>query len=69
LTPGDKVSCPVDFNAKELKKITERGHSVIEVVSLLGITEKSLYRRKADIEQRSYISLGNESNKPHNRHN
>lgn len=40
-----------EFKAEALKQITERGHSAVEVAKRLGITDKSLYRWKAEVEQ------------------
>lgn len=37
-----------EFKTEALKQITERGHSAVEVASRLGITDKSLYRWKAE---------------------
>ena len=34
-----------------LKQIRERGHSTVEVANRLGITDKSLYRWKAEAEK------------------
>ena len=42
-----------EFKAEALKQITERGHSAVEVAGRLGITDKSLYRWKAEAEKRS----------------
>ena len=40
-----------EFKAEALKQITERGHSAVEVAKRLGITDKSLYRWKAEADQ------------------
>ena len=40
-----------EFKAEALKQITERGHSTVEVANRLGITDKSLYRWKAEAEK------------------
>lgn len=40
-----------EFKAEALKQITERGHSTVEVAKRLGITDKSLYRWKAEAEK------------------
>ena len=40
-----------EFKAGALKQITERGHSTVEVANRLGITDKSLYRWKAEAEK------------------
>ena len=37
-----------EFKAEALKKITERGHSIVEVANRRGITDKRLYRWKAE---------------------
>ena len=39
-----------EFKTEALKQITERGHSTVEVANRLGITDKSLYRWKAEAE-------------------
>ena len=41
-----------EFKAEALKQITERGHSAVEVAKRLGITDKSLYRWKAEAERK-----------------
>lgn len=40
-----------EFKAEVLKQITERGHNTVEVANRLGITDKSLYRWKAEAEK------------------
>ncbi len=40
-----------EFKAEALKQMTERGHSAVEVAKRLGITDKSLYRWKAESEK------------------
>ena len=40
-----------EFKAEALKKITERGHSIVEVANRRGITDKRLYRWKAEAEK------------------
>ena len=40
-----------EFKAGALKQITERGHSTVEVANRLPITDKSLYRWKAEAEK------------------
>ena len=40
-----------ELKAEALKQITERGHSTVEVANRLGITDKSLYRWKAEAEK------------------
>jgi len=40
-----------EFKTEALKQITERGHSTVEVANRLGITDKSLYRWKAEAEK------------------
>lgn len=40
-----------EFKAEALKKMTELGHSAFEVANRLGITDKSLYRWKAEAEK------------------
>lgn len=40
-----------EFKAEAVKQITERGHSTVEVANRLGITDKSLYRWKAEAEK------------------
>ena len=40
-----------EFKAEALKQMTERGHSAVEVANRLGITDKSLYRWKAEAEK------------------
>ena len=41
-----------EFKAEALKQITEHGHSTVEVANRLGITDKSLYRWKAEAEKK-----------------
>ena len=40
-----------EIKAEALKQMTERGHSAVEVARRLGITDKSLYRWKAEAEK------------------
>ena len=39
------------YKAEAIKPITEHGHSTVEVTNRLGITDKSLYRWKAEAEK------------------
>ncbi len=39
-----------EFKAEAIKQITERVHSTVKVANRLGITDKSLYRWKAEAE-------------------
>ena len=41
-----------EYKTEAIKPITEHGHSTVEVTNRLGITDKSLYRRKAEAEKK-----------------
>ena len=38
-----RAKYPGEFKAEALRQVTERGHGVVEVSKLLGVSDKSLY--------------------------
>jgi transposase len=49
-----------EFKAEALKQVTERGHNAVDVAKRLGITDKSLYRWKAEAERLLKVPVGSD---------
>lgn len=50
-----------EFKAEALKQMTERGHNAVDVAKRLGITDKSLYRWKAEAERLLKVPVGSDT--------